>query len=139
MQPTFNPDASMMHEDVVLVNKLAPALSGYRIGDVVTFWAPGLNHPVLVTKRIVALEGDIVRTLPPWKDKTVRVPKGHAWVEGDEPIRSRDSNTFGPLALGLIDGKVEAILWPHWRFRWVDNMIPPNAQRRIMHHRTNIP
>lgn len=88
---------------------------------------------MLVTKRIVALEGDVVRTLPPWKDKTVRVPKGHAWVEGDEPIRSRDSNTFGPvsnaalrpsraynadlkrlyppqLALGLIDGKVEAIL-----------------------------
>lgn len=65
---------------------------------------------MLATKRIVALEGDIVRTLPPWKDKTVRVPQGHAWLEGDEPLRSRDSNTFGPLPIGLINGKIEAIL-----------------------------
>lgn len=27
-----------MHEDVVLVNKLAPSLNKYQIGDVVTFW-----------------------------------------------------------------------------------------------------
>jgi inner membrane protease subunit 2 len=113
-----------MHEDVVLVNRWVRSTQKYRIGDIVTFWyahssrrmpvqgiiqltrhnrAPGVNKSVLVTKRIVALQGDVVRTLPPWKDRMVRVPPGHAWVEGDEPNRSRDSNTFGPVgALSII-------------------------------------
>ena len=69
-----------------------------------------MNAPYFVTKRIVAMEGDIVRTLPPWEDKTVRIPKGHVWVEGDDPTRSRDSNTFGPLPLGLVNGRIDAIL-----------------------------
>lgn len=98
MQPTFNPDESLLHEDVVLVNKLVRVTNSFKLGDVVTFWAPGTNSNTLVTKRIVALEGDVVRTLQPWKDKTVIVPKGHVWVEGDEPMRSRDSNTFGPVS-----------------------------------------
>jgi hypothetical protein len=29
----------MLHEDVVLVNRLAVSLNQYRLGDVVTFWS----------------------------------------------------------------------------------------------------
>ncbi|CAD6575581.1 MAG: hypothetical protein CYPHOPRED_005745 [Cyphobasidiales sp. Tagirdzhanova-0007] len=137
MQPTFNPDASMLHEDVVFVNRFVKITQNWRVGDIVTFWAPGVNSFVLVTKRIIALEGDIVRTLHPWKDKTVRVPQGHAWVEGDEPIRSRDSNTFGPLPLGLVDGRIDAVLWPHWRFRRIHRSMPEAAEKRVIHHRNN--
>jgi signal peptidase I len=35
-----------------------------------------------LVKRITAIEGDTVRTLPPYPDPEVRVPKGHIWVEG---------------------------------------------------------
>ena len=56
-----------------------------------------------------------VKTLPPYPDAEVRVPPGHAWVEGthaksklsflsshvypqgDEYFHSDDSNTFGPV------------------------------------------
>ena len=116
--------------ELVLTHTLAPTIHH-------TCRAPGVNSFVLVTKRIIALEGDIVRTLHPWKDKTVRVPQGHAWVEGDEPIRSRDSNTFGPLPLGLVDGRIDAVLWPHWRFRRIHRSMPEAAEKRVIHHRNN--
>jgi inner membrane protease subunit 2 len=96
-----------------------------------------VNERILVTKRIVALEGDIVKTLPPWKDKTVRIPEGHVWVEGDAP-NSRDSNHFGPLPLGLVNGRIDAILYPHWRTRWVDRLVPDHIAKRMLHHRNNV-
>lgn len=58
------------------------------------------------------------------------MPRGHCWVEGDEGFHSRDSNAFGPVSpivadhrrladvdspqipLGLIDGRLEAIITP---------------------------
>ena len=34
----------------------------------------------------------------------VQVPRGHLWVEGDNEHNSNDSNHFGPVASGLVDG-----------------------------------
>lgn len=36
----------------------------------------------MLVKRILALPGDRVQTLPPHPDLTVTIPPGHAWVEG---------------------------------------------------------
>jgi inner membrane protease subunit 2 len=36
----------------------------------------------MLVKRILALPGDRVHTLPPYPDQVVTVPPGHAWVEG---------------------------------------------------------
>jgi signal peptidase I len=49
----------------------------------------------LLLKRVVGLEGDIVRD----RDNIARrVPTGHCWVEGDNGPRStRDSNKLGPV------------------------------------------
>ena len=66
----------------------------------------------LLIKRLVALPKTLVRTLPPHPESTVRVPPGHCWIEGDERFHTRDSNTFGPVPLGLIESKVEYIVWP---------------------------
>jgi inner membrane protease subunit 2 len=38
------------------------------------------NH--MLVKRIVGVEGDVVKTLPPYPESIVRVPPGHVWVEG---------------------------------------------------------
>lgn len=51
----------------------------------------------MIVKRVVALADDVVQTLPPYPDTEVLVPEGHIWVEGDEPFRTLDSNTFGPV------------------------------------------
>ena len=80
----------------------------------------------MAVKRIIALEGDIVRTKPPYRFAEEKVPFGHIWVEGEHPDDSRssyDSNTYGPVPVSLVVGKVTGVLWP-WskagRIRWQD-------------------
>jgi Signal peptidase, peptidase S26 len=34
------------------------------------------------------------------------VPKGHLWIEGDNAAHSIDSRTFGPLPIGLVQGRI---------------------------------
>ncbi|CAG8605684.1 5536_t:CDS:2 [Ambispora leptoticha] len=111
MQPTFNPDSNRLRHDIVLLNRWAIARRKYEIGDVVTLWSP-FDPDLLITKRIIALEGDTVKTLSSYPEKYVIVPKGYCWVEGDENFHSKDSNSFGPVPLGLINAKVTHIIWP---------------------------
>ncbi|EPT02753.1 hypothetical protein FOMPIDRAFT_142009 [Fomitopsis schrenkii] len=114
MQPTLNPDTSPWRDLVVFDRLSIRTLRRYERGDVVALASP-LDSKLLV-KRVVALEGDTVKTLPPYPDAEVRVPVGHAWVEGDEYFHSEDSNTFGPVPLALIDSKLVWIVWPQHRF-----------------------
>jgi inner membrane protease subunit 2 len=111
MQPTLNPDTSPSH-DVVVFDRLS-VRSGrpIAIGDVVSLRDP-VDSRKMIVKRVVALADDVVRTLPPYPDTEVLVPEGHIWVEGDEPFRTLDSNTFGPVPLGLVDAKLSYIIWP---------------------------
>lgn len=110
-------------------------------GDVVTLWwvvlcsgiyvlacshAPSrspLEAENLTTKRVVALEGDIVTPRDPRTRlrrtndappdlSPFRIPPGHVWVEGDNVGESVDSNTYGPVAIGLIQARVARVLFP---------------------------
>jgi inner membrane protease subunit 2 len=48
------------------------------------------------------------------------VPFNHVWLEGDasDPERTLDSNTYGPVSISLLTGRVFAILGP--RMRWLN-------------------
>ncbi|KAH9899761.1 LexA/Signal peptidase [Cubamyces lactineus] len=129
MQPTLNPDDSPW-KDIVLFDTFAIKFRhDYKRGDVVALKSPVDSK--LIVKRIIALEGDTVKTLPPYPDAEVCIPPGHAWVEGvfpvlpcdprtgnltlpegDEPFRTEDSNRFGPVPLGLVQSRLAYILWP---------------------------
>ncbi|CAG8635505.1 5417_t:CDS:2 [Dentiscutata erythropus] len=126
MQPTFNPDSNKLTRDIVLLNRQAAISHKYKRGDVILngFSAPD-DPDKVITKRIIALEGDTVFTLPPYPDKFLRIPNGHCWVEGDDVYHSKDSNTFGPVPLGLINAKVTYILWPLPRFGKVPHIEKP--------------
>ncbi|RXN16653.1 transmembrane 60-like protein [Labeo rohita] len=67
-----------------------------------------------IIKRVIGIEGDFIKTLG-YKNRYVRVPDGHLWIEGDHHGHSFDSNTFGPL-----DGKIVwnwfLIFLPVWTF-----------------------
>ena len=58
-----------------------------------------IDPELKLIKRIVGLPDDLVKTLPPYKEKIAFTPEGHLWVEGDESFHSKDSNTFGPVGV----------------------------------------
>ncbi|KDR83871.1 hypothetical protein GALMADRAFT_236330 [Galerina marginata CBS 339.88] len=126
MQPTLNPDSSQWR-DVALFSKFAVHTTGeYGRDDIVTLRSPEDPKRVLI-KRIIAMEGDNVKTLPPYPDHEVTVPQGHVWVEGDEHFLSDDSNRFGPVSQGLIVSKLVMIVWPPERFGLVSSKVAPQA------------
>ncbi|KAF2771922.1 LexA/Signal peptidase [Teratosphaeria nubilosa] len=78
-------------------------------GDVVRFYSP--YHPDKeAVKRIIALPGDTV--ILDRKRRPCRVPEGHVWIEGDNWRATRDSNTYGPISMSLVNGKAVQIVWP---------------------------
>jgi inner membrane protease subunit 2 len=78
-------------------------------------------------KRIVALEGDLIKTLG-YKNKYQKIPQGSFWAEGENSGNSLDSNVFGPISLGLITAKATAIVWPPSRFRTLKSELPKQRQ-----------
>ncbi|KAH7035271.1 putative mitochondrial inner membrane protease subunit Imp2 [Microdochium trichocladiopsis] len=132
MYPYFNADKdSTMRNDVVLNYKFK-AQEGLKRGMIVTFWNP-TNPESTAVKRIVGLEGDVVKTRSPFPESVVRVPDYHVWVQGDGSARDNlDSNTYGPVPIGLITGKVTHILYPFHkagRVRWWEHIDKTKASR----------
>ncbi|KIM29394.1 hypothetical protein M408DRAFT_67929, partial [Serendipita vermifera MAFF 305830] len=70
------------------------------------------NPKQINVKRIIGLPGDTIITRGPKEKTRVLVPEGRIWIEGDESFRSRDSNMYGPVPLGCVQGRVFAIVWP---------------------------
>ncbi|KAK2594249.1 hypothetical protein QQS21_008028 [Conoideocrella luteorostrata] len=121
MYPFMNEDKdSTLRRDVILNYKWSPQ-DGLERGMVVTLRSP--NHPeITAVKRVVALEGDVVKTKTPYPISTVKIPQGHIWVEGDGPPGSSlDSNTYGPVSKRLLTGRVTHVVFPFRKFgpvRW---------------------
>ncbi|XWS16822.1 hypothetical protein CRYUN_Cryun33cG0013600 [Craigia yunnanensis] len=110
MLPTLN-----ITGDVVLVEHLSHRTGKVGSGDLVLVRSP-LDPRKTLTKRIVAMEDDKVTfSLDPTRNYSSRslvVPKGHVWIQGDNLYASRDSRHFGPVPYGLIQGKVFLRVWP---------------------------
>lgn len=125
MQPTLNPEPCIWRDVVVFDRVSVQSIGKFARGEVVALRSP-TNPSDLLVKRIVALEGDVVQTLPPYPEQEVKVPPGHVWLEGDEGFRTIDSNRWGPVPLGLIDSKLTFIIWPPPRF----GPLPTPLQRK---------
>jgi inner membrane protease subunit 1 len=109
---------------------------GIKVGDVITY-----THPIFTQdegcKRVIGMPGDFVSVVTPgrrdedlkvddvegkWarvKEEMIQVPEGHCWVAGDNLEWSRDSRLFGPVPLGLVKGKVLAVIWPRKDAKWL--------------------
>lgn len=113
MSPTFNPGTESTTKDVVLVRKFnLKKPNSLDIGDVVMFRSPS-DPERLLTKRIIGLQGDLIFPRDPnYPKRQALIPRNHLWVEGDNAFHSIDSNTFGPISQGLVEGKVSTIIWP---------------------------
>lgn len=106
MIPTLHPSGNVV---------LTERISKLSRGDVVVFRSPQ-DPNKLPIKRVVGLEGDSVSFVVDSDEsrRTIVVPKGHVWVQGDYTQNSKDSRIFGPLPYGLIQGRV---LWRVWPFQ----------------------
>lgn len=102
----------------------------YERGDVVALRSPQ-EHGKLLVKRLVALPGDRVKTLPPYPDVEVVVPEGHGWFEGDAPFNSEDSNHFGPVPLALVDSKLTYVVWPPTRLGGITSHTTGTQSERV--------
>jgi len=55
----------------------------------------------------------------------IQVPEGHVFLGGDNLPWSRDSRNYGPVPLGLVNGKIIARVWPISKAQWVENTLQP--------------
>lgn len=125
MLPTLAPG------DVVLVSRTPPTVADLEHGDLVVFQSPDDGQQAL--KRVVGLPGedlvvrdgvlfvDEVPVTEPYVDhalidgyysRTFTVPKGSAFVLGDNRGNSVDSRDYGPVDGDDLKGRVMFRIWP---------------------------
>jgi len=107
--------------DFVLAERRCLEKYEFSHGDVVLFKCPS-NHKELFVKRLIALPGEWVQ-LPGYPNVT-KIPEGLCWVDGDNAARSWDSRAFGPIPLGLVEGRVTHIIWPPSKISQVERKMP---------------
>ncbi|KAG4960043.1 hypothetical protein JHK87_036676 [Glycine soja] len=110
---------------VFLMEKISPWFGKVACGDIVVLRNPQ-DPRRFMTKRVVGLEGDSITYISnpetyelegdsfthissldnSDKSKTILVPKGAVWLEGDNKYNSNYSRKFGPVPYDLIDGKM---------------------------------
>ncbi|KAF7223977.1 mitochondrial inner membrane protease subunit 2 isoform X1 [Nothobranchius furzeri] len=121
MQPFLNPEGESKC-DVVLLNRWSVRNYQVQRGDIVSVVSPR-NPKQKIIKRVIGLEGDFIRTLG-YKNRFVRIPDGHFWIEGDHHGHSLDSNSFGPVSVGLLHGRASYIIWPPNRWQRIRASLP---------------
>lgn len=118
--------------DVVLAESLSVRAGRLRVGDVVVARSP-TNPRHTVCKRVLGLGGDVVEVGEPIHSSSssssssstssshspspnnsngIIVPKGHAWLQGDNLLNSTDSRSYGPVPVALVRARVYFRAWP---------------------------
>ncbi|CAN6603658.1 mitochondrial inner membrane protease subunit 2 [Trichomonascus vanleenenianus] len=118
MKPTLNPEENLGWRDMVWLQKYGQRTPGaLKVGDIVMVRSP-VDPGKLLVKRILGIGGDEIVPRPDseYPKSSVRIPPNHIWVEGDNCAHSIDSNAFGPVSLGLVEGKATRVVFPPSRF-----------------------
>lgn len=124
MIPTLPDEGS-----VTIASRLHRYGRNVKVGDIVWAQSPYFQH-ANVCKRVIGMPGDYVvldkdcspyiggapiLDKPSGGDETgrdepvmIEVPEGHVWLAGDNLPYSRDSRKYGPMPMGLINGKIIA-------------------------------
>lgn len=110
----------------------------YIMGDIVLMvYRSPANPTHTAIKRVIGLPGDRIITREPCMKPSQIVPFNHVWLEGDadDPRKSLDSNTYGPVSISLITGRVLAVAWPRWRWLqwsdWEKGVVEGDEQRKL--------
>eukprot|EP00210_Caulerpa_lentillifera_P009000 g8590.t1 len=104
-------------------SKMISMTRQFQRGDVVLAYSP-IELNKRICKRLIAKEGDIVQVPmdgSALQGKTLIIPEGHVWLEGDCPKVSRDCRDYGPIPQALLHGRPWFQVWPLERFGWIKN------------------
>ncbi|XP_072341409.1 mitochondrial inner membrane protease subunit 2 [Scyliorhinus torazame] len=134
MQPSLNPPGGTTC-DIVLLNRWSVRNYEVQRGDIVSVVSPKDPEQKII-KRVIALEGDIIRTMG-HRNRYIKIPNGHLWIEGDHHGHSFDSNVFGPVSLGLVHARASHIIWPPNRWMKLQTDLP--EERRPLLSGSNDP
>ncbi|XP_060695807.1 mitochondrial inner membrane protease subunit 2 isoform X2 [Hemiscyllium ocellatum] len=99
MQPSLNPPGRTTC-DVVLLNRWSVRNYEVQRGDVISLVTMG------------------------YRNRFIKIPNGHLWIEGDHHGHSFDSNAFGPVSLGLVHARASHIIWPPNRWMKLQTDLP---------------
>jgi len=102
---------------IVLASPWPYACGRLQRGDIVITRNPTCPQES-VCKRIRGLPGDkiaVAGTSDSLTDREDAVPNGYVWIEGDNKSSSVDSRDYGPIPMGLLQGKVVLCVYPNWR------------------------
>jgi signal peptidase I len=122
----------------LVIEKLSYRFHGPRRGDVVVLHDPSGSDELLI-KRVIGLPGERVSVVngqvfadgvaltEPYLDQDTEnsdrswiVPPLHVFVMGDNRGASRDSRTFGPVAIDQLIGHAVFRYWPLKQFGFVN-------------------
>lgn len=104
MEPTIP------EESVLFVDKVTTMFRGPRKGEVVIMKSV-FNSKEYICKRVKYVAGDEFQA----ESRTVKVPPGFVWVEGDNSKNSFDSRYYGPMSLYLLVGIARFSIYPDYR------------------------
>ncbi|VDD92076.1 unnamed protein product [Enterobius vermicularis] len=127
MEPTLSgKDSRWWKRDIVWVSRFG--LQKLQVGRVYAFVPPDDPHGHHI-KRLVAQEGDVIR--PKNGSFNLQIPNRTCWMESDNPIATKDSNTYGPVNYGLITGRATHIIWPPQRWQVLEpKLLETHSQRQ---------
>jgi signal peptidase I len=129
MLPTLSAEG-----DVVVLEHFTPYYRDLCRADVVVAVSPQ-NPRMSVCKRVAAVSGErvpvsdslaeTIRQCRPELIQTgahgssVQIPRGHVWLEGDNPANSTDSRQYGPVPISLVRGRVVYRILPLNSAGWI--------------------
>ncbi|KAJ1971996.1 hypothetical protein H4R35_004933 [Dimargaris xerosporica] len=101
--------------DFVVYDRYSHKIGNIRVGDIVVCICPSDPNRA-ICKRVLGMPGDQICIDP--RDpgsKVIEIPPGHVWLQGDNMKHSVDSRYYGPIPMGLLQGKVRASIFPEFR------------------------
>ena len=126
---------TLNHKDTMILNKIDVKINKLERFDIVVIE----TGDTYIIKRVVGLPGETIKYKngklyindkevkdPYYKDnntndfESVKIPKNHYYVLGDNRSDSIDSRIIGPVSLDSIKGTTNLIIFPFKNFGFVD-------------------
>jgi mitochondrial inner membrane protease subunit 1 len=109
--PSMLPTVSIFGDWYIMERITYSYLRPPDLGDLIVVTSP-TDPKKWILKRVLGLSGDTVFKDPQSRLESVLVPPGTLWICGDNLSNSHDSRDFGPVSMGLIQGRLWMRLYP---------------------------